>query len=46
MDEVDMAERWEAKQEELREKTLRRMFDKVDVDGSGEIEYDEFRTLW
>ena len=42
---VDMAERWEAKQTELKEKSLRRTFDKVDEDGSGEIEYEEFRRL-
>ena len=45
MDEVDMVERWEAKKRDLEEAQLRRTFDGVDEDGSGEIEPPEFKRL-
>lgn len=45
MDEVEMVERWEGKQRDLEEAKLRRTFDGVDEDGSGEIEEAEFRRL-
>lgn len=45
MDEVEMVERWEGKKRDLEEAKLRRTFDGVDEDGSGEIEEPEFRRL-
>jgi len=40
-----MVERWEAKKRDLEEAQLRRTFDGVDEDGSGEIEPPEFKRL-
>ena len=45
MDELDMVERWESTQRDLEEAKLRRTFDGVDDDKSGEIEQPEFRRL-
>ena len=45
MDEVEMVERWEGKKRDLEEAKLRRTFDGVDDDGSGEIEWPEFKRL-
>ena len=45
MDEVELVERWESKKRELAEAALKRTFNNVDADGSGEIDVEEFRTL-
>jgi Ca2+-binding EF-hand superfamily protein len=45
MDELDFVERSEASQQRQRAAYMRRAFEKVDSDGSGEIDRSEFRTL-